>query len=155
MTLAGVAPGIIMSFSFKFSESRTAETGDDTARSETGGKRARSFYARPIFDAGFVVLFSVAIAVFILGHGFSTETSRTDYEIWTNETGNTYAVVYQDDNRWCLERCEIADEKLTIDTSVQLWKSPLGIEVEKKHFDSVAKKAGAEDEADDQPMPEP
>lgn len=153
MTFTGVAPGIIMSFSLKFSENRTTKTGNDTTKTETGGKRTRSFYARLLFDAGFVVFTSVVIAVFILGHGFSLEKSRTDYAIWTNETGNRYAVVYRDDNRWCLERCEIADGKLTIDTSVQLWKSPLGIEVEKKHFDSVAKKADAEDESEDQPAP--
>lgn len=149
MTFAGVAPGIIMSFSFKFGEN------GNTTQGETGGKRTRSFYAHLLFDAGFIVSSSVAIAVFILGHSFSIESTRTDYAIWTNETGNTYAVVYRDDSRWCLERCEIADGKLTIDTSVQLWKSPLGIEVEKKHFDSVAKKADAEDESEDQPAPEP
>lgn len=145
MTFTGIAPGIIMSFSLKFGERRVAKTAKDATRVDAAGKCARSLHAHLLFDAAFLVVCSVAIAALTLGYSFSAEKNRTDYAIWTNETGDTYAVVYQDDSRWCLQRCEITGEKLTIDTSVQLWRSPLDIEIEEKYFDSVAKKTGAED----------
>lgn len=157
MTFTGIAPGIIMSFSLKFGERRAAKAAKNATQVDPAGKGARSLQAHLLFDAAFLVVCSVAITALTLGYGFSLEKSRTDYAIWTNETGNKYVIVYQDDNRWCLEQCEIADGNLTIDTNAQLWKSPLGIEVEKKHFDSVAKRADAEEEAygQSEPAPEP
>lgn len=151
MTVAGVVPGVAISLSHGFNKSRTAKESDNTAQSEAGDKRTRSFSASLLICAGCAVFSLVAITILILAHGVWTETNRTDYAIWTNETGDTYAVVYRDDSRWCLEHCRIDEEKLTIYTRRQLWKSPLDIEVENERFESVTLKKSKEDETDDQP----